>query len=177
MGVFAVVMAIVTAITAAASTAMQISIANKQAKAQAEAAEANLEQQIAQEQESQRQLNKKSQVEKAERQRQALREQAKVRVSAGEAGIYGSVSSMRQEIDAWQNYGYDVSLIEQNRENGVQQSEYMVDAYSTQAEGIGNQAKASYTGPGMAISSIGLAGVSGAASGYTAAKTTKLGVD
>jgi ribosomal protein L9 len=180
MGIFAVVSAIIAAVTAAASTAMQISVANKQAKAQADAAEANLEQQLKQEQENQRQVNKKSQAEKTERQRQALREQAMVRVSAGEAGIYGSVTSMRSEIDAWQNYGYDASLLEQNRENSIQQSEYMMDAYTTQAEGVGKQAAASYTGTGMALGSIALAGAGGGASGYAAGssvKSSKLGVD
>jgi type II secretory pathway pseudopilin PulG len=170
MGIIFGIVALISAIT---STAMQITTANRQAKSQAEVAEANLEQQLEQEQERQRQINKKSQAEKANLRRQAMREQAKVRVSAGEAGVFGSVSSLRQDIDAWQNYGYDVSMVEQNRQNNIEQSVYNQEAYITQAEGLGAQANASYTGPAATLGSIALAGTVGAASGYAAGSNLK----
>lgn len=165
-----IISAIIMAITAAASTAMSISAANKQAKAQADAAEANLKQQVDQEQLRQEQINEKAQVEKATRRRQALREQAKIRVAAGEAGALGGSTAERQDINAWQQYGFDVSMTEQNRLNSIQQSEYAKSAYATQAEGIGDQAAASYTGAAGALASIGLASGSAFASGYASGK-------
>lgn len=177
-----IISAIIMAVTAAASTAMSIQAANKQAKAQADAAQANLDQQVKQEQLKQQQANQQSQSDKAVRRRQALREQAKIRVASGEAGILGGASAERQDINAWQQYGFDAGIIEQNRENVMQQSVYATEAYGTQAEGIANQAKASYTGTAGALASIGLAGASGAAAGYTAGKggsksTSKMGVE
>lgn len=147
--------------------------ADKQAKLAREA-EANqlkaLEEQMEQEKDA-------TELQKLDRERQALRERAKIRVAAAEAGAFGNVTLREMAV----------SELQEDRDKGI--LEYNLEAKQKQAarkaEQIGintraNIARAQASVPQgtpawMTGLNIGLAGASGAVSGATASGYSPFG--
>lgn len=132
---------------AAISTAASIGGTVLSAQAQNAAAEeemknatasANAQQAQLQEQESQ--INDQAALEKLERQRQAMRERAAIRVNQGEAGVAGATANRELQDTYFQNT-YDINIMEQNRKNAV--SANRAQAKAVEIEGVGRWKNAS----------------------------------
>lgn len=113
--------AILSTIATTASSVMSVKANNDAAKAEMANASASTEQQYQQLREQQIQVNDQAALEKLERQRQALRDRAKIRVSQAEAGITGNTAE-RELNDAAFQESYDLSIMEANRSNAISQS-------------------------------------------------------
>jgi len=156
-----------------ANTSAQIVQQNKTAEATAKAAakQAELDYQILEEQKQE--IKEQAELEAFERQRQALREEAKIRVAAGEAGVLGN-SILRQLNNSLLQAGYDIDIIEANKEAQLAQASREQTASVSRANSVIANAKASSVGPLQAAISMGSAGFSGGLAGYTAGKRLKL---
>jgi hypothetical protein len=164
----AAMMAAMTAI----QTAVQISTQNKMAEAESEAAvkSANADYMRLAEQETQ--VNQQSNLEEMERERQALRERARLKVAMEESGVAG-VSPIRELANSFLQQEYDESIIETNRGNKLDQSRADANSVYTTGKSRINSAKSKITNPLAAGLQIGLSGVSGYASGYGLGKTLR----
>lgn len=153
-------------------TITSISSQNKQAKMEVQAAEdaAQADYNILVEQ--QRQVNQKASLEKAERQRQALRERGRLRVALGEAGIDG-VSPGREMANAFLQEAYDKAIIEENRENQGSQNLQERFSVGTNAKSRINAANSKRIGGLNGALMIGSSAVSGYGAGYQFGKTLK----
>lgn len=156
----------VMAVAAVASKTAEISSTNAAAKRSAESAanSANLSYEALRGQAVQ--TNTKAQLESFERQRQAIREQSKLLVAAGESGVLGGVSPARAIIDSAMQGSIDVGLINENRENALDQIELKNKQVYAEADTRIKAAKASAVSPFMSFLKIGYAGAQGFASGY-----------
>lgn len=109
----------------------------------------------------QSQINSKSALEKFERERQALREQSKLLVASGEAGILGGVSPARAIVVSQEQAGFDEGILEANRANAIQQTVIEGNSIYTATQGRLNQARSMAVNPFMAALQIGTAGAKG----------------
>lgn len=122
-----------------------------------------------------RQVNDKASMDKLARSRQALREQSKLRVAMGEAGIMGGASPVRLLNDAMVQSTFDKGIIDQNKENRIDQIQYQKKQAYSQANARIARAESMVSSPLMSTLSIGMAGLKGFASGYLGASATGLG--
>jgi hypothetical protein len=103
---------------------------------------------------------------KLQRQLQTQRELGTIITAQGEAGV-GGKSSLRVMGSAIMQGSYDVAVIEANRASKARQTIATAEGVRAKAEGRINQAKASTVSRGAGITSAFMAGVSGAAKGYS----------
>ncbi len=157
----------------AAGTGLQIAQQNKVAAATMKAAANEAKTNIQLLEQRKQEEQQKADVESFERMRQALREEAKVRVAAGEAGALGN-SVLRQLNDAMLQAGYDIGLIQTNKEMALRQIQAQQTAEAQKAKGRIKAAKASTMSPLAAGLSIGISAGLGGLQGYTTAKSLKL---
>lgn len=122
-----------------------------------------------------RQVNDKASMDKLARSRQALREQSKLRVAMGEAGIMGGASPVRLLNDAMIQGTFDKGIIDQNKENRIDQIQYQKKQAYSQANARIARAESMVSSPLMSTMSIGMAGLKGFASGYLGASAAGFG--
>jgi hypothetical protein len=96
-----------------------------------------------------------------ERQRQALRERAKILTAAGEAGVSGS-SVLRQINQSMLDESYDIGIQQTNLENALSQTNLQAQNVVSTAYSRANQAAAGVKNPWIAPLTIG----AGAAASY-----------
>jgi len=148
------------------SSMMATNAQNEQAEAQAEAANKaasyDYQQLAAQKMEE----DEQSAQEKLQRQLQTAREHSRISVAMGEAGVTGT-SGLRILNNTLMQGSYDIGVIEANRASKARQIMSQVDAVHAQNVGRVNQAEANTVSSAMGFLNAGLAGVSGAAEGYT----------
>lgn len=118
----------------------------------------------------QQQIGEQAAQDAFERQRQGLRERGKLMVAMGESGVLGASPLRELENSIFQS-DYDKSIIESNRDNAISQTELQKKAIYAEASSRINQARSMSTNPFLAMLKIGMAGGSGALSGYTMGKT------
>jgi hypothetical protein len=87
------------------------------------------------------QVRSQAQLDRFERRRQAAREESKLRVASGDAGILGGVSPARNIVNAWQQSGFDVGIISTNENNQVNQLELQKLEIQANAQSRINEAK------------------------------------
>jgi hypothetical protein len=158
------VAAIPMALTAI-STAYGIYQGNQQAEAGAAAAQMAADADMALLGERNKQINANASLETLERQRQAAREQARIRTAAGEAGALGN-STLRMLNNSMLQQGYDTGIIDTNRENAINQTAAEAEGVNAQFQSRHNEAMSNYTNPLMAGLQIGV----GAGSDYLASR-------
>ena len=158
--------AVIMAIAAAGSTAASIHSNNQQAKAAVDAANKAADADYAALEQQQREGMDAAAVERMERIRQGLRERAALRVNSGEAGLAGVTPALTQETSLFQE-GYDLSIIEQNKNNRLLQGARTANSIRATNEGRLGEARSRMTSGTMAALQIGLAGTSGAMQGYS----------
>lgn len=152
--------AIIMAIIAAISTSMQIKAANDAAEAAVEAEEKNYARQenITAIKQSEIQKQKVQNID--QRQRAALAERARLRVSNSESGVIGvSMDRMMQLSKDYESS--DISIIESNTEGQLSQSTAQLLGVQSRSQSAINQAQSSKTSSSMAGLQIGMSGVSG----------------
>lgn len=159
------VIPIAMAVMSAAATAYGQSQQNKATKAQAEAATEAGQLDVQQLKTQMEQTNDAATREKLQRQLQTARERATIRVSQGEAGVAGGQSSIRVLNNSIMQGSMDVSTIEANRANSVDQSKAGVLATDAKTRGRINTANAGRSSGLMSGLLIGGSGVQGAMSG------------
>lgn len=157
--------AIAGAITMAALKIKEISDQNELAAQTAKAANDNARAAYATADRREEQIRSQEQLQRFERYRQAQREEAKVRVAAGEAGVLGGVSPARSVINAWMQNGYDQGIISANADNQIEQTETEKQSIYAQAQSAINKAKASVTNPFFGTLQVGMSALSGYALG------------
>jgi len=153
------------AIASMASTAMTVIGQNKQADAQEEAATAAAQADYAALADRQYQQNVEAQQATFERERQAEREAANIRVATGESGLAGLLP-LRQLHDSMFQAEYDQNIIEYNRESGINQTKRDMASVRANAQGRINEANARKVGALAAGLQIGMSGADGAVRGY-----------
>jgi hypothetical protein len=156
----------------AGSTALGIKSQNDAASAQAQSANqaASNDYDLLNLQE--KQVNDASATEAFNRERQGMREMAKIRTSQGESGAMGN-SSLRELHSSMFNTSLDTSIIESNREDAILQAEANKTKIGTTNSSRLNEAKASGSNPLMSFMKIGSAGMSGYATGASINKSLK----
>jgi hypothetical protein len=149
----------------AISTAYSVYQGNQQAQAGVAAAEAAAaaDRDLLGKQASQ--INASASMDKLERQRQGMREQAKIRTAAGEAGALGN-STLRMLNNSMLQEGHDTGIVESNRQNAMDQNQARGGAVNAELQSRTNEAMSHYTNPLMAGLQIGV----GAGSDYLAMK-------
>lgn len=162
-GVTEAFMGIMAAVTAATTT-MTIKNQNDMAEAQAEQANASAQSQYNALQEEERQINSQAALEKLERQRQALRERASLRVATGESGVAG-VNPTRELANVGVQESYDMAILEENRQNKVYQNQSNKGAVQAEAKARNLDAMSKYTGALSSGLQIGASGAEGAVKG------------
>lgn len=110
--------------------------------------------------------------EEFQRERQGMRELAKLRVAQGESGALGN-TSLRELNASMLQTSMDVGVMESNKDNTIDQLEMQKKATRSTAGGRINQAKSTVSNPFYSSLKIGSAGASGAASGYSFGKSLK----
>jgi len=111
------------------------------------------------------QIANKGVEEATQRQLQAMREQATLRASFGDAGVMGN-STIRQLNNALVQSGYDIGNINANTKAGISQAEAnKTSVYITEKARI-KRAKSSIPNPWIRMLQIGMAGAGGAAQGF-----------
>lgn len=156
----------------AVTTAVTISESNKTAKQNARAQRDSALLQIEANKLAAEQVKDKHALEEFERRRQAIREEAKLRVAAGESGIAGNTPA-RQIMNVFMQEGFDLGIMEQNMENQITQNNLQQRAIVNQGESAiaGSMAKGSY---GLnAAMQIGSSAAQGAALGQNLAPAPK----
>ena len=144
----------------ATQSIMQIQQANSQAQAIARNTEDALGYDYNILARRQTEINKKSTMEAMERQRQGLKERAKLTVAMGEAGVSGN-SPLRQINNSFLQEGYDKGIIEENRESGIRQTMDMEQQSYAIAKSRLNYAKSMTVDPMTGLLKTGLSTVSG----------------
>jgi TolA-binding protein len=171
-----VAFAAVSMVIAAAGTAASIYQSNKAADAAQDAAEKEAalarqaeEKQIEALNAQLEQETDKTEIQKLERQRQALRERAKIRVAESESGAFGN-STLKQLSASMVNEGQDKGLMDYNLRATADQIERQKDATSINTSRQINNAFASVPiKPSAFMSglSIGSSAAGGAMQGYS----------
>jgi Mrp family chromosome partitioning ATPase len=120
-------------------------------------------------------IDDKYELEKLDRQRQALRERAKIRTAASESGAFGN-STLRSLAVSFANQGHDTGVIDYNQRSAQDQLEREKGATKINAKRQKNNAKASIplgsgSNPFFSGMSILTSGVSGGMSGYATGKS------
>ena len=151
---------------AAVGTYMGIKQQNEMAEDQMEAAAESSQQDYQLLDTQQDEIYEKAGLDKFERDRQAMREAARIKVAGAESGAFGN-SLLKQVADTMFQSSYDKAIIDQDADNKVEQSQAQKSKVHTTAKGRVNAAEANVTNGLMAGLKIGQAGVSGAASGYS----------
>lgn len=147
--------AIIMAIVAAISTAVQIKSANDAAQAQVDAEEKNyaIQENITALKQSEIQKQKVQNITK--RQKEALAERARLRVSNSESGIVGvSMGRMFQLSEDYE--GSDIKIIESNSEGKLDQTTAELLGVRSRSQSNINQAQSSKTSGSMAGLQIGM---------------------
>ena len=153
----------------AVTTAVQISAQNRIASAQAEAAEKAAETDLHLLELQEDQIIDQKNQEINERRMQAMREQAQLRVSFGEAGVLGN-SPLRQLHTALLQSEKDVAQIESNKQDQLLQNQFERERVAARGQGRINQAESRMSGP---LSSALQIGTSAAKSGLAVYQATK----
>lgn len=112
------------------------------------------------------QINDQAALDTFERERQGMREMAKLRVAQGESGALGN-TALRELNNSMLQTSMDTGIIDSNRDNSIDQAEASKQAVSANARGRINQAKANTVNPLNAFMKIGSSGASGYSSGYS----------
>lgn len=137
----------------ALTTVMSTVAGNQAADASNKATLANYNQQMAQMNLQQTQINQQASAEMSERAKRTQAELARVRVSAGEAGVGGaSVDRVAGEVEM--NYGQDMATLQNNTKNKIVQTQYQKTAMRNSAQSEINQAESSrpsWIGAGLQI--------------------------
>ncbi len=142
------------AILSGVQTMMQIGQQNQMAGQIAESAQEAAATDYSILQQRQTQINEQAALEAFERQRQSLKEQAKIRVAAGEAGVLGN-SPLREVENAMFQGAYDKSIIETNRINQIIQAQQAKQNVYTQVQSRLNYAESLTTNPFLGVLQIG----------------------
>ena len=139
---------------------------NEQAEASAAAANRAASYDYQQLAEQKGEVDQQAAQEKLQRQLQTAREHGRIAVAQGEAGVGGN-SSLRVLNNALMQGSFDIGVIEANR--GSKTRQIMAEVDSVHAKNVSrvNQAESNTVSSGMGFLNAGLAGVSGAATGYT----------
>lgn len=119
--------------------------------------------------------NEKAQIDKWKRRQQAMREQSKIIVGAGEAGVIGGVSPVRAIVNSMMQSSIDVGLTEANRQNQMEMVKLQNEATYNQAKARISQAEAMAVSPFMAMLQVSMSGAQGFASGYMGASAMGIG--
>jgi hypothetical protein len=159
------VMAVSTMMSVAGSVA-KTRQQNKMAEAQANAARSAAMFDFSQLAQQGLETNEAAAQEKLQRQLQSQRELGTIMVAQGEAGVGGG-SALRVMGNAMMQGSYDVSVIEANRSSKARQTIAAAEGVRAKAESRINEAKASTVSRGVGLTSAVMAGVSGAATGYS----------
>lgn len=122
---------VMTALTVGMS-AFQYMAGQSQAESQYAAQAAATKQSYEQIADKQQQINQQAALNESERTKQGMLERAKIATIAGESGALG-LSSDRLINDSFMQQGVDVSSIEQNRQNSIQEAEWKME--QAQAKG------------------------------------------
>ncbi len=158
-----------TAIASMGSTYMGMKQRNEAAEAQAEAAAEAAEKDLQLLEERKEQVKEKTNQQIDQRKLQAMREQAQLRVSFGEAGVLGN-SPLRQLHTSLIQAGQDIATMEGNEEQQLEQIEAEQEAVAAKARGRKNRAESSITGPLSSSLKIGMSGLQGGLSGWETGK-------
>lgn len=152
---------IAVGVLSAATSAFSIVEKNKAAKQNAKAQLQSTMLQLETNRLAAEQVKDKHALEEFERRRQTLREEAKLRVAAGESGISGGNTPSRLVMNAFMQEGFDLGIMEQNLENSIEQRN--LQQRSIVAQGESAIAKATSKGSyGLnAVGKIGLAATEG----------------
>ena len=114
----------------------------------------------------QTQAAEKTALDKFERERQGMRETARIRAAGSESGAFGN-SLLRQISNSMFQTDYDQAIMEQGLSNQVAQSQAQKTGVQVTAEGRLNDANSQVTSGLMSALKIGQAGVGGYASGQS----------
>lgn len=149
------------------SSGLEIFQANKMAEASAKAANqaAVLDYSIMEQR--RQQLSQDASIEATERQRQGLRERSKILVAAGEAGVLGGTSPLRELNTSLINQGYDQSIIGVNLRNQLSDTVVQDRGIAAQNKSRINQAKSSSYSPFTSMLKIGTSIGEDVLTGYT----------
>jgi len=104
------------------------------------------------------QIETQSNLETQERQRQALRERARMMVAMGEAGVSGS-SPLRELYNSSLQENYDLGIINANEANRLSQNQAQVQAVEAQRLSRVNEAQSQKTNPYLASLFGGIQGI------------------
>lgn len=159
-------------VISAAATAQSIKAQNDAAKATADSAYNAELADLRLLEERALQTQDAAQLKILERQRQAARERAMIRVSQGEAGIMGNTPLM-ELMSTYTQSGYDISIIEANKSNALAQNAAEQEAVRIAGTGRQKNARATSVSPWSAGLQIGGAAMSGAAAGAGTWNQTK----
>lgn len=107
------------------------------------------------------QINDDANLKVFERKRQALRQYATMKTVAGESGGLGGVSPVRNMMNSWMQSGYDIGILETNRENQLEQVQYEKQAAYSSAQSRVNQAFSNLGDGFTNFMRLGKAGVGG----------------
>ena len=151
-------------------TMMGINSQNEMAEAEGEAANMAASYDYQKLAEQKGEVDEQAAQEKLQRQLQTAREHGRISVAQGEAGVGGN-SSLRVLNNTLMQGSYDTGIIEANRGSKVGQIMSEVDSVHAKNVGRVNIAKSKTTSSGMAMLQIGMAGVGGAAEGYSMGKS------
>ena len=143
---------------------------NKQAEAEGEAASKAASYDYQTLAEERGEVDEQAAADKLLRQLQTQREHGRIAVAMGEAGV-GGKSAMRVMHNTLMQGSYDTSIIEANRASKARQINREIGAVHARAEGRINVSKSQTISPGMGAMQLGLAAISGGASGYTMGKS------
>ena len=142
-----------TAMVGISAASAAVSYAGQQAQADAISASAKQsnDAQMSQLQIQRQQINEQAADQMSERAKQAQAMDARLRVSAGESGVSGpTVDRLSNEIYA--NEDQDITHIQKNRSNSMQQSGATADGINAQTQSMLNQApRPSIIGSGLQI--------------------------
>jgi hypothetical protein len=156
----------VMAVMSAATTTAQVVQANHQADATEAAANNAAAADYTQENAAESQINQQNEQDSLQRAQQAMQERAKLRVSAGDAGI-GGISPTRDLVDSFMRESNDQGIIATNNANHIASIEAQKNATYAQDQGRYNVASAGAPGLWTAGLQIGASTAQGAFQGYS----------
>jgi Mrp family chromosome partitioning ATPase len=105
------------------------------------------------------QIETQSNLETQERQRQALRERARMMVAMGESGVSGS-SPLRELYNSKLQENYDIGIIDANEANRLSQNQAQIQAVEAQRLSRINEANAQKSNPYLSSLFGGIQGIS-----------------
>jgi len=153
-------------VMSAVATAQSVQAQNKAAEATADSAYQSSLADLALLNEQASQSADATQLKVLERQRQAARDRASIRVAQGEVGVMGA-TPLQEMLGTYAEAGYDISILETNKANALAQNRSEQNSVRTTSIGRQKNARASGVSPWSAGLQIGSSAVGGASSGAT----------